>query len=363
MTNCCREKRKATEVLLDELRYYHSYHFEAFFFSIVLPFSFQSVICYIFSMPSIKAPYIETKGEKAYEVQPTVKSYKNEKFLSSGSGRMVRLMCEFSEPQDRLQSIRSTVLFFGSARSKTTVQYELTKKEVEKKLQSESKEEQADAEKTLAQLAKTEWMCEWMDKVERLATMVAEYSKSHKDLINESFTKNPDYFKVSRREQDENDYEDFVVTTGGGPGFMEAANRGAASVSGIRTMGMAISLPFEVGTNGYVSDGLAFEFHYFFTRKFWMMYSCRAIVIAPGGVGTMDEAFELLTLKQTGKLSDLPVVLLCSKFWKTVINWQALADFGVVSQRDMDDLFITDSCEEAMEYIHSFYVNLCKTDV
>jgi predicted Rossmann-fold nucleotide-binding protein len=115
---------------------------------------------------------------------------------------------------------------------------------------------------------------------------------------------------------------------------------------------MAITLPFEEGTNRYVTDELAFEYHYFFTRKFWMMYYCQALVVAPGGVGTMDELFEVLTLKQTGKVqSDLPVVLLGATFWRTIINWEAIVGFGVVSKKDYDDLFFTDSVEEAYAYI------------
>jgi len=150
----------------------------------------------------------------------------------------------------------------------------------------------------------------------------------------------PDYLEVVDNTVKDNadDTQALVVTTGGGPGIMEAANKGAASVPGAKTMGMGISLPFEKGLNPYVSDGLEFEFHYFFTRKFWMMYSARALIIAPGGFGTMDELFELMTLRQTKKIPDLPIVLFCAKFWKTVINWQALADYGTVSQKEIDGL-------------------------
>jgi hypothetical protein len=115
---------------------------------------------------------------------------------------------------------------------------------------------------------------------------------------------------------------------------------------------MGISLPFESGLNRYVTPELAFIFHYFFTRKFWMVYNTQALVCCPGGVGTCDELFELLTLKQTGKVpQDLPIVLLGKQFWTTIVNWQALVDFGVVVQRDVDDLFITDDIEAAFKYI------------
>jgi uncharacterized protein (TIGR00730 family) len=146
--------------------------------------------------------------------------------------------------------------------------------------------------------------------------------------------------------------QSIVICTGGGPGFMEAANKGAASVKGARNIGMGISLPFECGLNPYVTESLAFEFHYFFTRKFWMVYHCQAIVVAPGGVGTFDELFEVLTLKQTGKIhKDLPVILFGKEFWTTVVNWESLVKFGTVSQKDIDDLYFTDDVEEAFQYV------------
>lgn len=316
-------------------------------------------------MPSKDAPYITTKGEAANLHKPTVKAYKNERFLMSGEGRLIRMMCEFEEPQQRLnkEMIRSTVLFFGSARAKTSQQFAQTEAEHQRDLEEgKTAEEKQKAQLVLEQLNKTKWMCEWMDKVEKLAKMVAEFSSKNHDLINKSFKTLPDYFKISRHVDDVVDepmYADFVVTTGGGPGFMEAANRGASLVPGAKTMGMGISLPFETGVNPYVTDGLAFEFHYFFSRKYWMMYSCRAIIVAPGGVGTLDETFELLTLRQTGKIPNLPVILLCTEFWHTVVNWQSLVDFGVVAQHDVDQLLITDSCEEAINYIEAFYRDLC----
>merc|ERR1711871_1214738 len=148
--------------------------------------------------------------------------------------------------------------------------------------------------------------------------------------------------------------QSLIVTTGGGPGFMEAANKGAAEATeGTgKTMGMGISLPFECGLNKYVTPDLAFEYHYFFTRKFWMVYHCQALICAPGGVGTFDELFEVLTLKQTGKVAkDLPVVLFGKKFWNTIVNWNSLVKYGVVKRKDVDDLFITDEIEEAYSYI------------
>eukprot|EP00903_Cladosiphon_okamuranus_P014367 g13338.t2 len=143
-----------------------------------------------------------------------------------------------------------------------------------------------------------------------------------------------------------------VVCTGGGPGFMEAANKGASRVQGARNMGMGITLPFEQGLNEYVTEELAFEFHYFFTRKFWMLYHCQALVVAPGGFGTLDELFEVLTLKQTGKVQKtLPVILFGKDYWQKVINWQALVEFGTIAQDDVDSLFFTDDPQEALDYL------------
>ncbi|CAM9423448.1 unnamed protein product [Discosporangium mesarthrocarpum] len=148
---------------------------------------------------------------------------------------------------------------------------------------------------------------------------------------------------------------------------MEAANKGASRVPKAKNMGMGISLPFEAGKTGegsggirggvtslneFVTDELAFEFHYFFTRKFWMVYHCQALIVAPGGFGTLDELFEVLTLKQTGKVQkNLPVVLFGKTYWEKIINWQALVDYGTIAQDDVDELFFTDDANEAFNHL------------
>ncbi|GET87187.1 hypothetical protein, conserved [Leishmania tarentolae] len=314
------------------------------------------------------SPYVQKEEDlSGTTLTSTIKSYRNMEFLNSYSGRMIRILCEFEEPKQRLQQhfIRTTVLFFGSARSMTQAQYDCTAQDLHSKLAAATEVSTKERlQKELARLEKTQWMCKWVDVVEDLARRVAEFSQNEQDMINRSFKYIPDYFRLSPEDAPESlddlhkRFQDLVVTTGGGPGFMEAANRGAKSVPGAVTMGMGISLPFEKGLNPHVTKGLAFEFHYFFTRKFWMMYSCRAIVIAPGGFGTLDEMFELLTLKQTKKIPALPVVLLGKEFWKTVVNWQALADYGVISQEETESLLFTDSAEEAVEHIRNFYRRL-----
>lgn len=303
----------------------------------------------------------------ASNLTPTTKSYKNEFFLSSYDGRLIRMICEFEEPKQRLRKnyIRSTVLFFGSARSMNRSQFNETHSKLQESLEKASNlTDRAQLEKDISQLKKCEWMCKWVDVVEELAKLVAEFAQNEHELIRRSFNVMPDYFRMNAHDgtisvdEFKKNCSDLVVTTGGGPGFMEAANKGAASVPNTKTMGMGISLPYEKGLNAYVTDGLAFEFHYFFTRKFWMMYSCRAIVVAPGGFGTLDETFELLTLRQTRKIPNLPIVLIGRDFWTTVINWQSLSDYGVIAQSEIDSLYITDSAAEAMAYIHEFYETL-----
>jgi uncharacterized protein (TIGR00730 family) len=144
----------------------------------------------------------------------------------------------------------------------------------------------------------------------------------------------------------------YVVTSGGGPGIMEAANRGASEVDNGRSVGLGISLPFEQGVNQYVSDDLGFEFHYFFTRKYWFLYLCKALVIFPGGFGTMDELFESLTLMQTGKIKKkLPVVLFGTEYWDKVIDIEAMAEFGTISPEDIGLVHRTDSVEEAFAHL------------
>jgi uncharacterized protein (TIGR00730 family) len=145
---------------------------------------------------------------------------------------------------------------------------------------------------------------------------------------------------------------DVGISSGGGPGIMEAVNRGAKDAGG-KSIGMGISLPFEQRNNEYVSSDLDFEFHYFFTRKYWCVYLSKAYVVMPGGVGTMDELFEILTLIQTGKISGnkRPIVLFNSSFWNETINFQRMVDHGTISPGDVNLFKITDSIDEAVTHV------------
>jgi len=209
-------------------------------------------------------------------------------------------------------------------------------------------------------------MCDYYEKIKELSRRITEWS------IGEGFnlaqgrtmagTSRYRKMLLKRQSIDEEFYEETIsrraqgqvlfVCTGGGPGFMEAANEGASLVPFAKNIGMGITLPFESGLNRYVTQDLAFEFHYFFTRKFWMVYHCQALIVAPGGMGTHDELFEVLTLRQTGKIQqDLPVILFGVNYWKNVINWNFLMESGTISENDISDLFFTDSVDDAFDHL------------
>src|SRR5699024_9351624 len=146
------------------------------------------------------------------------------------------------------------------------------------------------------------------------------------------------------------DAEDrFYICTGGGPGIMEAANRGAADSNPELSMGLNISLPHEQRSNAYVSDDLNLDFHYFFMRKFWFLNLARALVVFPGGFGTMDELFEVLTLQQTGKKSRIPVLLFGRRFWERLVDFDLFVEEGLIAQEDLDFLHLVDNVDEAFD--------------
>jgi uncharacterized protein (TIGR00730 family) len=146
----------------------------------------------------------------------------------------------------------------------------------------------------------------------------------------------------------------FVVCSGGGPSIMEAANRGAADV-GAETIGLNIVLPHEQAPNTYVTPRLSLRFHYFALRKMHFLLHARAVAVFPGGFGTFDEFFELLTLVQTGKITPLPILLFGREFWETVVNWRALVDNGVIAPKDLDLFHYAESADEAWDYVREWY--------
>jgi uncharacterized protein (TIGR00730 family) len=256
-------------------------------------------------------------------------AYQNDQFLNSPDGRILRLLSEYSEPLSRFrrEQIQDTVVFFGSARIKSHEYATNLLTGVRKDSAGVPVDQQAH---NLKRAESAVNMARYYEDARRLAQMLTEWS-----------TQIP-----AKRHR-------FVVTTGGGPGIMEAANLGAHEAGG-KTIGLNIALPFEQNPNPYITPSLNFEFHYFFMRKFWFAYLAKALVIFPGGFGTLDELFEILTLAQTEKLAKkIVVVIYGSDYWKKLINFEAMVDAGVISAPDLDLFKMSDSPEESFEFLKS----------
>jgi uncharacterized protein (TIGR00730 family) len=252
-------------------------------------------------------------------------AYENETFLNSPDGRIFRIMSEYAEPLARFrrEQIQDTVVFFGSARfaSRRVAQKNLAGLESGKAAGTSGALGRKQA------LAAVD-MAKYYEEARRLAFLLSQWSIQIPD----------------RRRR-------FVVTTGGGPGIMEAANLGAKE-AGAKTIGLNIHLPFEQSPNPHITPSLNFEFHYFFMRKFWFAYLAKGLVIFPGGFGTLDELFEILTLAQTQKLAKkILVAIYGKKYWNQILNFQALVDSGTVSQEDLELFKFVDSPEEGFEFL------------
>ena len=249
-------------------------------------------------------------------------AYQNEPFLNSPDGRILRILSEYSEPLSRFrrEQIQDTVVFFGSARFHAS---DITSVKL-----AELRAAQSGSDADFKHAHAAVEMSRYYEEARQLAFMLTEWS-----------------VKIPARRRR------FVVTTGGAPGIMEAANRGAKEAGG-KTIGLNINLPFEQNPNPYITPSLNFEFHYFFMRKFWFAYLAKALVIFPGGFGTFDELFEILTLAQTDKLAKkILVVIYGSEYWKKLINFQAMIDAGTISAGDLDLFKMVDSPEEGFEYL------------
>ena len=263
-------------------------------------------------------------------------------FLESDEARPIRIMAEYLEPLRRFkaQNIQDTVVFFGSARIRSREKADDALGRLEQQLFRRSTSRgraagaPAAARPTQAQrLALTRarravTMSRYYEDARRLAHLLTEWSLSLG-------------FEHHR----------FVVCSGGGPGIMEAANRGAFEAGG-KSIGLNIKLPFEQGLNEYTTKGLGFQFHYFFMRKLWFAYLAKALVIFPGGFGTCDELFEILTLAQTDKLSrKIGVVLYGSEYWKDVINLRPMSEWGAIAEQDLELLHYADTPADAFEQL------------
>lgn len=261
-----------------------------------------------------------------------LKAYKNLEFLNSPAARQIRILCELEETEQRFrrENIEDTIVMFGSARTLPVKEAQARVTELEKRLASKRRLSQKDQREL--QLARANAKnAPYYDHAMELARLLTKWSMELPDR--------------KRR---------FIVCSGGGPGIMEAANRGARKAGGA-SIGLGISLPFEQSLNPYITHDLQFEFHYFFVRKYWFIYLAKALVVFPGGFGTMDELFETLTLIQTHKVQKrLPIVLFGSEFWNDIINFKAFVDWGVISPADLDLFRIIDTPAEARDYIVDF---------
>jgi uncharacterized protein (TIGR00730 family) len=275
-------------------------------------------------------------------------AYENPDFLNSPDGRLIRILAEYTEPLARFrrERIQDTVVFFGSARfnGKEEADHAL---ELLNNTGSRAPAPEAEQPATIPEIVEgtaselgrrravaAVEMARYYEDARRLAYMITTWAKS-----------------LSSETPAASDRHRFVVTSGGGPGIMEAANRGAYEAGG-KTVGLNIKLPFEQLPNRYITPALNFEFHYFFMRKLWFAYLAKALVVFPGGFGTIDEMFEVLTLVQTHKLAkNITVVIYGPEYWKKVFNFDWLIDTGAISPKDIDLFQFADTPEQAFQLL------------
>ena len=260
-------------------------------------------------------------------------AYLYPEFLESAEARPVRILSEYLEPLRRFkeQRIQDTVVFFGSARVDSRERAERALMTLRARGEDIAATEEYEAELSKSRKA-VEW-AKYYEDARELARLLTSWSRTL-----------------------ETENHRFVVTSGGGPGIMEAANRGAHEAGG-KTIGLNIRLPFEQGANPYITEGLHFEFHYFFMRKFWFAYLAKALVIFPGGFGTCDELFEILTLAQTDKLSKkIEVVLYGREYWEQVLDFKPMVEWGAIAEGDLSLVNYADAPEEAFERLRTHLV-------
>ncbi len=249
--------------------------------------------------------------------QAPLRAYRDQEFLNSSDARIVRILCEYLEPRYRFKKngIKDTVVFFGSAR---------TPSEAQLKVQLEQENISEQRRNILLKLGKYR-----RDAVE-LSRLITEWSMTL------------------------NHGSKFVVCSGGGPGIMEAANEGAMLAGG-KSIGLNISLPMEQEPNKFISEGLNLEFHYFFMRKFWFAYMAKALVIFPGGFGTVEELFEMLTLIQTRKFQkQIAVIIYGTEYWNGVFNFDKMVEWGTIGKEDLDLFRFSDDPQDAFKRIKTF---------
>lgn len=252
--------------------------------------------------------------KKKLPVTPGKMMYHNMEFMDSEIGRPIRILSEFLGPHQvfEQEGVENTIVFFGSART-------LPKSEITKRRKG------CKDKKELARLKSLEAVAQYYDDARELGAKLGKWANKRK--------------------------EGYAIMTGGGPGIMEAGNRGASDV-GTPSIGLNIKLPFEQHPNPYIDDELNLQFRYFFVRKYWFLKKARALVVFPGGFGTLDEMFEMLTLIQTNKYAQqMPVIVYGSEFWKKVVNWEYIAETGMINKEDLNLFHFCDSVDDAYKII------------
>jgi uncharacterized protein (TIGR00730 family) len=265
---------------------------------------------------------MSSEPKKTTQISQPQLAYRSERFLESGDARTIRILAEYLQPQSRLRraGVQNTVVFFGSARILPRDEALTRLRALENR--SDGRPPANTAELKAARMAVK--MSRYYEEARELARLITEWSQS---------LKNGSHF--------------LVVCSGGGPGIMEAANRGAFEAGGI-SIGFNIKLPTEQKPNPYITPELSLLFRYFFMRKLWFAQPCKALIVFPGGFGTLDEMWEFLTLTQTHKLGHRATILLYgSKFWRSIINFRGMLEAGTVSEEDLKLVRFADTPQEA----------------
>jgi uncharacterized protein (TIGR00730 family) len=269
---------------------------------------------------------MDLNGNDLEALEQPLLAYRNREFMEGPPARTLRILAEYIEPQTRLRKagVRNTVVFFGSAR---IMPREAALEKLRGLEHANGQGGPRASKKELRQARRDVEMSRYYEEARELAHLITRWSHS---LSGQG--------------------RFLVVCSGGGPGIMEAANRGAAEAGG-KSIGFNIKLPTEQRANPYITPDLSFLFHYFFMRKLWFAQPARALIVFPGGFGTMDELWEFMTLIQTGKIGHHMILLYGSRWWRSAINFRWLLRSGTITEEDLRLLRFVDSPSKALELL------------